>query len=71
MALAPDIAPVAELAMVNLLVVVVVNTPLVSVRVPETEVAALKLTPALLLIVKLLAPVKPAPVTWAEEPLKV
>ena len=47
--------------------------PLVNVTVPVTveAVEAAKVTPALLLIVRFLAPVKPVPAFCAEPPLKV
>jgi hypothetical protein len=56
----------AEVALsVSKFVVVVVNTPFVKVNTPEIDLAPLKVTPALLLIVKLagVLAVNPFPVT--------
>ena len=60
---APLMAEVDVLEIVNKLDEVVVKRPLVNVNEPETETAPLKETPALLLMVRLLAPEIPSPVT--------
>ena len=59
----PETAPTAVFVMVNKLVEVVTSWPDVNVSVPDKEIGPLKVTPALLLIVKLFAPVMPLPVT--------
>ena len=64
----PAMAVVEVLETVNRLVVVVVRFPLVSVSVPDTVVAPVNVTPVLLLMVRLLAPVNPLPVTCADVP---
>ena len=60
---APLIAEVAVFVMVSKFAPVVIRRPDVKVSIPETDTAPLKDTPALLLTVKLLAPVTPLPVT--------
>ena len=76
LALLASILPLPEEFVIEVPEYVKVFAPVVKVlaatsNVPVTVAAAERLTPALLLIVKLFAPVKPVPVTCADEPLKV
>ena len=68
----PEVAVIdPPLETVIVLVLPTVKIPFVKVSVPLKEVLEVSVTPELLFIVKLAAPVKPFPVTCAELPLNV